>query len=83
MANIVYLNVDAERPLIGDDQPWLYVEEMSGRYCGSGGAWKASGEWVGYGSLPEDDVNLDRAVKAAQDWAGRYDIPTIWVFMSH
>lgn len=82
MVEIVRLDADAERPLVADNQPWLYVEETDGLFFGSGGAWKASGEWVGYGSLSENDADLSRAVEAARDWALRYNVPTIWVFAS-
>ena len=76
------LDPDAERPLVADDQPWLYVEETDGLFFGSGAAWKTSGEWVGYVSLSENDADLDTAVEAALDWARRYNVPTIWVFAS-
>ena len=80
MADIVYLDPDATRPPCADHEPWLYIEEQDGMYFGSGGAWEQSGEWIGYGSLPEDDVSLERALQAAQKWASRFDIPTIFVF---
>ena len=38
-----------------------------------------SGEWIGYCSLPEDDVSIELALKAAIAWAQKYDVPTIWV----
>ena len=50
-----------------------------GRFFGTGASWKASGEWVGYGSLIEDDISLERALAAAQVWALKYSVPTIWV----
>ena len=48
---------------MGDDERWLFVEESEeGLFHGSGGSWKPSGEWVGYGSLAENDIDLDRAI---------------------
>jgi hypothetical protein len=83
MVEIVRLNVDADPPLLADDQPWLYVEQSDeGLFYGTGSSWKASGEWVGYRSLAENDVDLDCAIKAACEWADRYNVPTIWVFAS-
>lgn len=82
MAEVFFRDVDASRPIFGDDVSWLFIEEHDGMFFGSGGAWKSSGEWVGYGSLPENDVSLQLALKAAQEWAGRYDVPSIWVFAS-
>jgi hypothetical protein len=32
-----------------------------------------------YASLAEDDISLERALAAAQAWAERYQVPTIWV----
>jgi hypothetical protein len=81
MADIVYLDQDDPRPEGAEDEPWLYIDERDGKYFGSGGAWRESGEWVGYGSLEENDVSLERALKAAQQWAGRFDVQTIFVFL--
>ena len=80
MANIIYLDCDSPRPDSPDDEPWLIIDEHNGKYFGSGGAWNRTGEWVGYGSLQEDDVSLERALEAAQKWADRFDVPTILVF---
>lgn len=67
-------------PHVVDDQPWLTVEASNdGRFFGTGGSWKADGEWVGYGSLVEDDVALETALAAAQEWATKCRVPTIWV----
>jgi len=83
VVEIIRFHTDAELPLLADEDPWIFIEEFEeGMFFGSGGAWKPSGEWVGYGSLSEDDVDLDRAVKAACEWARRYNVPTIWIFTS-
>ncbi|HRD46905.1 MAG TPA: hypothetical protein PLF78_10530 [Caulobacter sp.] len=67
-------------PDLGDDERWLTVEASDdGRFFGTGGSWKADGEWVGYGSLAEDDVSFEKALEAAQAWAEKYQVPTIWV----
>ena len=80
MADIVHLKAGEPLPAIADEQPWLFVEATpDGLFFGTGGAWKPTGEWVGYCSLPEDDVGLDRALVAACAWADRYAVPTIWV----
>ena len=80
MADVIYLSHDEEMPDYGDDQRWLTIEASDdGRFFGSGGSFKANGEWVGYGSLAEDDLSLESALAAAQQWAEKYDVPTIWV----
>jgi hypothetical protein len=80
MAEVVYLPPDAQVPDLGDDQRWLIVEASNGgRFFGTGASWKANGEWVGYGSLAENDVSLEAALAAAQAWAEKYEVPTIWV----
>jgi hypothetical protein len=80
MAEIVYLAAGEAMPDVGDDERWLTIEASSdGLFYGSGGSWKPSGEWVGYGSLTEDDISLEAALAAAQKWAAKYDVPTIWV----
>lgn len=66
-------------PDVGDEGRWLFIETDDGRFFGTGGSWKQSGEWVGYGSLSENDASLDTALAAAQEWAAKYDVPTIWV----
>ena len=67
-------------PHVVDDQPWLTVEASNdGRFFGTGGSWKADGEWAGYGSLVEDDVSLETALAAAQEWAAKCGVPKIWV----
>lgn len=67
-------------PDVGDDQPWLVIEASGdSRFFGSGASCEASGEWVGYGSLVEDDVSLETALVAAQEWATKYGVPIIWV----
>jgi hypothetical protein len=81
MADIVYLDQDDLRPETDEKDPWLFIEQQNGKYFGSGGAWKNSGEWVGYGSLKEDDVSLDLALQAAQKWADRFNVKTIFVFL--
>lgn len=84
MAEVIYLASHETMPDLGDDQRWLTVEASDdGRFFGTGNSWKASGEWVGYGSLAEDDVSLQTAIAAAQKWAETYDVPTIWVRLAH
>ena len=83
MVEIVRLDLDAERPSLGDDERWLFVEQTDeGLFYGTGSSYKPAGEWVGYISLPENDTDLDRAIASARKWADRYDVATIWVFAS-
>ncbi|MEJ6789546.1 hypothetical protein BrevBR_08320 [Brevundimonas sp. BR2-1] len=80
MTKVIYLSPGEQLPDVGDDQPWLTIEASNdGQFFGTGASWKASGEWVGYCSLVEDDVSLETALAAAQDWATKYGVPTIWV----
>ncbi|KQW86339.1 hypothetical protein [Brevundimonas sp. Root1279] len=80
MAEIVYLTPGEDAPNHGDDQPWLRIEATSdGLFYGTGCSWKPNGEFVGYCSLPEDDVSLETAMTAAQEWAAKYGVPIIWV----
>jgi hypothetical protein len=80
MAEVVYLPPLEQMPDLGDDQRWLTVEASDDdRFFGSGGSWRANGEWVGYGSLAEDDASLEKAMAAAHAWAEKYGVPTIWV----
>lgn len=80
MAEVIYLSPHEQMPDLGDDQRWLTVDASNdGRFFGTGGSWKANGEWAGYCSLPEDDVSLEKALAAAQAWAEQYQVPTIWV----
>lgn len=80
MANVVYLSLDEEMPDYGEDRRWFTIDASDdGRFSGTGGSFKANGEWVGYGSLAENDVSLESALAAAQQWAAKYDVPTIWI----
>lgn len=80
MADVIYLAPDEEKPDYGDDMRWLEVfASDDGRFFGSGGSWKENGDWVGYCSLAENDVSLEAALAAAQDWSVKYAVPTIWV----
>ncbi len=80
MALIIYLSPGEQMPDRGDDEPWLIVEASDdGRFFGTGAGWKPRGEWVGYASLPENDGALADALKAAEQWAAKYSVPTIWV----
>lgn len=79
VASVVYLGPGEEMPDVGDEGRWLIIEANDGKFYGTGGSWKRSGEWVGYGSLSENDVSLDTALAAAHRWAAKYDVPTIWV----
>ena len=64
----------------GDDMRWLIIEASDdGKFFGSGGSFKADGDLVGFGSLAEDDISLEAALAAAQQWAAKYAVPTIWV----
>jgi hypothetical protein len=78
---VVYLEPHESYPASGDDDPWLRVEPFDddGKFYGTGGATKPSGEWVGYASLAENDVNLDMALAAAREWAEKYKVPVIHV----
>lgn len=80
MAAIVFLDANEPRPVGLQEEPWLFIDEEDGQYLGSGGAWKESGEWVGYGSLDEDELSLELALQAAQKWASRFGVQTIFVF---
>ncbi len=80
MAAIIYLSPGEQMPDRGTDEPWLIVEASGdGGFFGTGAAWKPSGEWIGYGSLPENDGALANALAAAEQWAAKYSVPTIWV----
>lgn len=80
MAEIVYLSPDEEMPDLGENQRWLTIDASDdGRFFGSGGSFRDNGEWVGYGSLSQHDGSLEEALKAAQQWAAKYHVPTIWV----
>lgn len=79
MASVVNHAHGAMMPDMGDQGRWLTIEADGGKYFGTGSSWKNSGEWVGYGSLVENDVSLEAALAAAQEWAAKYEVPTIWV----
>lgn len=79
VASVIYLGPGEEMPDVGDEGRWLIIEANDGKFCGTGGSWKLSGVWVGYGSLSENDVSLEAALEAAHHWAAKYDVPTIWV----
>jgi len=81
MVEIVYLEPHEPYPAGGEDDPWLYVEpfEDDGKFYGTGGPHKPTGEWVGYRSLAENDVSLDKALTAAKAWAEKYGVPAIHV----
>jgi hypothetical protein len=80
VAEVIYLKPGEEMPDEGDEQRWLLIHPSGdGRFFASGGAWKPTGEWVGYGSLQEDDVSFEKALNAAQEWATKYHVPRIWV----
>ncbi|MEQ1610861.1 MAG: hypothetical protein ABL956_18135 [Hyphomonadaceae bacterium] len=80
MVQIVYLKAGESTPDVRDYERWLTVEATSdGLFYGVGASLKPTGEWVGYSSLPEDDEDLERALKAAEVWAEHYNVPTIWV----
>ena len=62
------------------NEPWLMVEASDdGRFFGTGSAYKPSGEDVIYASLPENDVSLEAALRAATEWAVKYAVRRIWV----
>jgi len=83
MADVIYLSPVEEMPDQGGDRCWLTIEASDdGRFFGSGGSFKANGEWVGYGSLAENDGCLETALAAAQQWAAKYYVPIIWVQLS-
>jgi hypothetical protein len=66
MIETVYLPPDEQMPEVADDQAWLIIEASDdGRFFGSGWGRKPSGEGVFYASLPENDISLEAALKAA------------------
>ena len=80
MIETVYLPPDEQMPEVADDQAWLIIEASDdGRFFGSGWGRKPSGEGVFYASLPENDISLEAALKAATKWAGERGVTRIWV----
>lgn len=80
MAEIIYLKPHEVLPILKEEERWLFVEANDeGGFYGSGWSRKPDGESAFYGSLPEDDVNLDKALAAAETWAEKYSVPRIWV----
>ena len=80
MAEIVYLKPHKEPPIFGNEERWLLVEANNdGGFYGSGWSRKPDGESVFYGSLSENDVNLEKALAAAEAWAEKYSVTKIWV----
>ena len=80
MAEVVYLAPGEEMPDGDDEAPWLTVEATKdGLFYGTGASRRPTGDWAGYRSLAEDDVSLEAALAAAQNWAAEFGVPTIWV----
>jgi hypothetical protein len=81
MAVVKYLKPYEPNPVHGEDDPWLLVEAFDddGKFYGTGASRKPRGEWVGYASLVENDVSLEKALAAAQEWAEKYGVPLIHV----
>lgn len=81
MAKVIYLQPSDPTPDPGDEAPWLFVEPLDrdGKFYGTGGSHKSTGEWVGYASLAENDVSLETALAAAHEWAEKYNVPIIYV----
>ena len=73
MAQLIYLTPIERAPYKdGDgDELWLIVKPFAndGKFCGTGESRKPTGEWVGYASRAENDVSLEKALAAAQEWA--------------
>ncbi|WP_299194488.1 hypothetical protein [uncultured Erythrobacter sp.] len=79
MAELVYLRPGEKMP-DHEEEPWLVIEASSdGRFFGTGASRRACGEWVGYGSLAEHVNSLKDALSAAQEWAEKYQVQTIWI----
>lgn len=80
MVELIYLRPSEKMPDVPEDEPWLIVEASAdGRFFGTGYGFKPSGEGVFYASLPESDVNLESALAAAGEWAGKRGVRRIWV----
>jgi len=80
MATTIFLSPGEQMPDRRNDGPWLLLEASDdGRFFGTGAAWTPSGEWVGYGSLSEDDGTLADALATAERWAAKYGVAAIWV----
>lgn len=47
MAEVVYLTPGEQMPDLGDDERWLTIDASDdGRFFGTGGSWKPSGEAI-------------------------------------
>ncbi len=80
VADVVYLAPDGKMPDDGDGTRWLNIfASDDDRFFGSGGSFKGNGEAVMYCSLANDDVSFQAALAAAQQWANKNEVPTIWV----
>jgi len=80
MATIISLLPGEQMPDLSEDKSWLLVEASGdGRFFGTGAAWKVNGECVCYASLAENDGSLDSALAAAERWAAKYNVPSIWL----
>jgi hypothetical protein len=80
MAEVIYLANGEDDPNFAEDEPWIIIDSSDdGRFFGTGASWKTNGDWVGYGSLCENDLTLEKALEAAQAWAVKYNVPRIWV----
>ena len=81
MVAIKFLKPDEPMPDDGEDATWLLIEpfDNDGKYYGTGAARTPTGGWVGYASLAENDVSLERALEAARAWAKKYDVSVICV----
>lgn len=84
MAVIIYLPPGEHMPDHGDDEPWLIVEASNdGRFFGTGSAWRPSGEWVGYGSLPENDGTGDCQIHRHYHLGSNYPVGPLSTDLGH
>lgn len=80
VTSIIYLSPGEEMPDFPEDVPWVTVEAShDGRFFGTGAAWRPNGKEVFYISLVENDLALADAVAAAERWAVRWNVSTVWV----
>ena len=80
MVEVIYLAPGEAPREHAEDEGWLHIDVTpDGFFFDSGADWLPGGERVNYVSRPEDDVSLERALKAALDWADRRGVPRIYV----
>ncbi len=74
--------MDAAEHMPPGRYPYIVIERCpeEGAFRATGWGYDENNAWEYYGSYPEDEITVERAIEAATQWGSKHQVTTVYVY---